>query len=91
MFCKEQIIAVHKDFIVASLGAPAQSAHDLTLGSSYGLFQLVLCHHVPLCNIYFWYFILFHNEPAKENLTHCFMWLPNCHELVSIAPPGRAI
>lgn len=83
--------AVHKGLIVASLGSPAQSAHDLTLGSSCGLFQIVLCHHVSLCNIYFWYFILLHKLPAKENLTLCFMWLSNCHELVSIASLGRAV
>lgn len=91
MSCKEHIIAVHKDFIVASLRSPAQSAHDLTLGSSCELFQIVLCHRLPLCNIYFCYFILLHKEPAKENLTHYFMWLPNCHELVSIASLGRTI
>lgn len=72
--CKRQIIAALKDFIVMSLGSSAQSAYDLTLRSYCGLFQLMLCHHVPLCSIYFWYFILLHNKPHKENLTHCFLW-----------------
>lgn len=92
MSCKEQMMAVHKDFIVTILRSSAQSVHELTLGNSSELFQLMLCHHVPLCNFFFfWYFILFHNESAKESLTHSFMWFSNCHEVVSIASQGRAI
>lgn len=65
--------AVHKGLIVASMGSPTQSVHDLTFGSSRCLCQIVLCHHVSLCNIYFQYVILLYKEPAKENLTLCFM------------------